>query len=388
MKIRDQKKLQIAGNTIYFPFDPYKQQEGFMSKMIDCLQGRGNALLESPTGTGKTLSVISSVIGWLENQHKNNTCKSTKVFVSSRTHTQIKQLVKELRKTAYKLNMTILGSRDQLCINEHLQGLSSGEKTSRCHMLTQSRGSFGCKYNNTYKKFTDADKDAKFSYEEFDIEDLVSDAKSHKYCPYFLARDMMNKANVVFLPYQYLLSPDFRNVIQDYLKDAIVIFDEAHNVESTAEHEFSQVESLESLERVKKEIDQLTALKAKNTGDYENKLMREARQLVDKFYKELVGKGISDKFYTERLKFSDIFKMFAGFMGSNGADLRTLMSNGVKKVSEDKVHEGMMLIKDHNSSLEIELENLQQEINKKMAGGEPIESKLHLNHPSNKFTIS
>lgn len=38
---------------IDFPFPPYPQQARFMESLLQALQGGANALLESPTGTGK-----------------------------------------------------------------------------------------------------------------------------------------------------------------------------------------------------------------------------------------------------------------------------------------------------------------------------------------------
>ena len=45
--------LEIRGIPIHFPFKPYKCQEDYMRKVLDALLDSENALLESPTGTGK-----------------------------------------------------------------------------------------------------------------------------------------------------------------------------------------------------------------------------------------------------------------------------------------------------------------------------------------------
>jgi hypothetical protein len=43
----------IRGVTVDFPYDPYECQVAYMEKVLECLDKRTNALLESPTGTGK-----------------------------------------------------------------------------------------------------------------------------------------------------------------------------------------------------------------------------------------------------------------------------------------------------------------------------------------------
>ena len=41
----------------------------------------------------------------------------------------------------------------------------------------------------------------------------------------------MNRVNLVFCPYSYVLSKDIRNNLGFDIKDAIIVFDEAHNLE-------------------------------------------------------------------------------------------------------------------------------------------------------------
>jgi regulator of telomere elongation helicase 1 len=45
--------LVIRDVPIDFPFKPYECQEVYMERVLQCLDERNNALLESPTGTGK-----------------------------------------------------------------------------------------------------------------------------------------------------------------------------------------------------------------------------------------------------------------------------------------------------------------------------------------------
>ncbi|KAI4462777.1 dna repair dead helicase rad3/xp-d subfamily member [Holotrichia oblita] len=55
----------IRGIPVSFPFEPYPLQKAYMEKVIDCLQNETNGVLESPTGTGKTLSLLCSSLAWL-----------------------------------------------------------------------------------------------------------------------------------------------------------------------------------------------------------------------------------------------------------------------------------------------------------------------------------
>ena len=86
-----------------------------------------HVLIESPTGTGKTLSLLCSTLSWLRNEKNSlNSLEEDqvkpKVIYATRTHSQIKQLIGEIKTTSYSdLKICFLGSRDQLCINETIR---------------------------------------------------------------------------------------------------------------------------------------------------------------------------------------------------------------------------------------------------------------------------
>jgi chromosome transmission fidelity protein 1 len=47
-------------HNIPFPFEPYPQQRELMGKLFDCFEEGKVGLFESPTGTGKSLSMACS----------------------------------------------------------------------------------------------------------------------------------------------------------------------------------------------------------------------------------------------------------------------------------------------------------------------------------------
>ena len=67
--------MKISGYEVEFPHQPYGVQLSFMSRVLQTLEHRQNALLEAPTGSGKTLSLLCSALSW-QRRLKNDGCTS------------------------------------------------------------------------------------------------------------------------------------------------------------------------------------------------------------------------------------------------------------------------------------------------------------------------
>ncbi len=177
-----------------FPFKPYPSQIGMIDKVIQSLnKNKEHALLESPTGSGKTMALLCGVLAWVEAERaaknipkmhvktlsttsskededvviiddsnsffdskkyqrkpfvidnemdqdftqaegncgncKNDKNKSfeapssqesakiPKIYFASRTHKQLAQSIRELKRSGYDAKFTVLASRSQYCVN-------------------------------------------------------------------------------------------------------------------------------------------------------------------------------------------------------------------------------------------------------------------------------
>ena len=83
-----------GNDKIYFPYVPYPCQKTYMSEVLNALNGEKNALLESPTGTGKTLCLLAASLAWLHKERERLTTlkevtKLPRIIYASRTHSQL-----------------------------------------------------------------------------------------------------------------------------------------------------------------------------------------------------------------------------------------------------------------------------------------------------------
>lgn len=67
-----------------------------------------------------------------------------------------------------------------------------------------------------------------------EIENLVRLGATRGPCPFYMARSMASNADLIFMPYNYLLDARTRSGLNMLtLEGAVLIFDEAHNVEAS-----------------------------------------------------------------------------------------------------------------------------------------------------------
>lgn len=294
--------LTILGIEVDFPFTPYQLQLDYMTKVIQSLQTKKHALLESPTGTGKTLCLLCASLAWRKSEIKKyapsahvlpninqdepalpfgwgNTGGTdgsqepqipniAKIIYSSRTHSQLSQAVAELKNTSYAkdVKISVLGSRDQLCVHPEVSKQSSN--TAKVHMCRNKTNKHMCHYYNNLDNAKN--KEGVIAKEVMDIEDLVNFGKKRNICPYYQAREMSKEpdCDIIFTPYNYLIDKKSRRANKLEIEGNFLIFDEAHNVEKVCEESASfELSSLDLAQCVKEVGELLQAVKkVKDTG--------------------------------------------------------------------------------------------------------------------------
>ena len=150
---------------------------------------------------------------------------------ASRTHSQLQHVVRELKMAvegaaSYDPAICVLGSRDQMCVHPEVSELRGVRQKAVCKAHVAHRS---CNYFEGVEAFMRRVRPSAI----YDIEDLGQLGKRDVVCPFYAARELQANADVVFLPYNYLIDKTVRRSLETNLDLAgsVVIFDEAHNLE-------------------------------------------------------------------------------------------------------------------------------------------------------------
>mmetsp|Transcript_563 Transcript_563/g.1795 ORF Transcript_563/g.1795 Transcript_563/m.1795 type:complete len:1088 (-) Transcript_563:24-3287(-) len=235
-----QSKVTLHGVEVLFPFHegPMQPQWQLMERTLDALRDSKHAVLESPTGTGKTVAMLCAVLAW-QQRERLSFGRHRQVLYLSRTHAQLRQVVAELRKTPYRPKIAVLGSRESgLCIHPevvevaHVAGNQASVR-STCRKLRQC-GS--CSFHQRLAQPGYAEDAVRELRGEvlWDIEDAANFGQSAGGCPYYTAHALASHAELVLCPYNYVFDPGVRRSAGSRslnLTGKVIVVDEAHNIE-------------------------------------------------------------------------------------------------------------------------------------------------------------
>ncbi|KAG7252594.1 hypothetical protein CRUP_033876 [Coryphaenoides rupestris] len=222
-----------------------------MLELKRTLDAKGHGVLEMPSGTGKTISLLSLIVSY----QKAYPLEVTKLIYCSRTVPEIEKAVEELRRL-----MEYYSKETGEFYQNPVSALRTGKEVDgKCHSLTASyiRTQRGpcvptCRF---YEEFDAVGREALLPRGVYNLEDLREYGRKKGWCPYYMARNAILHANIVVYSYHYLLDPKIAEVVSKELaKTSVVVFDEAHNI-GGLEKTHSNVETLQTTIKNIKETD-------------------------------------------------------------------------------------------------------------------------------------
>ncbi|RWS18872.1 regulator of telomere elongation helicase 1-like protein, partial [Leptotrombidium deliense] len=172
------------------------------------------------------------------------------------------------------MNAVVLGSRDQYCLNQEVMKLDNIFTKNRSCLIEKKFNR--CPYYSPFD--TKISKTSDYAATPIhDIEDQVTLGKKHSLCPYYASKALAQKADVVFVPYNYLIDKQARKSQEIVLKDAVVIIDEGHNIERALEEAASTELSSQSLAVCTNYLDEVIMELSRNGAVEE-----QSKKVVDK----------------------------------------------------------------------------------------------------------
>jgi len=237
---------------ILFPYETVRPEQ---KKIIDdvsiALTESKNLLIHSPTGSGKTISVLGPAL-------VHALSKDLTVFFLTSRQTQHLLALRTVRDIENKFNQKIrccdLIAKQQLCAQPVAPNVPGTQFGEYCKAL---RDDDLCEF---YVNFKDKIRRERCITELAGIADtgqVNESAKVHKVCPYEIASTLARDAHLIIADYNYLFHPGIRKSFlgrcNKHIEDSIIIIDEGHNLPGRCRDMLSSLLSSSMIQRGIKE---------------------------------------------------------------------------------------------------------------------------------------
>ena len=223
-----------------FPYAPRPGQDTLMQAVGHACDSRAHTVIESGTGTGKTVCALSACV---EHCH----ARGKKLLYLTRTNSQQRQVMLELRMISERhkvFGVALQGRRNMCPLAATDEELSQGspEELSKVCSERKARVLKGdeqaCRF---YASTISDDLSPVLRYARDELptaEEFVDHCVDRDLCPYEVCKLHVPVADVVACPYIMFFDRFIRHALLDWMasspSDIVVLVDEAHNLPSYA----------------------------------------------------------------------------------------------------------------------------------------------------------
>jgi len=233
---------------VQFPYPYRKYQKDITENIGRAVENGSHLALEAGLGSGKTVCALYPSLSY-------STANGKKVLYLTRTNSQQRQVIHELRKLNV-LGMGIQG-RQNLCPlfkgREELKHGSSEELSKLCSDRKKKvfQGDFSaCPYFSK-TLIADEKKIKKKLGKIPTVEEFSAYCRQRNLCAYELTKRFLVDCSLIVAPYIYFFNPQIRKSLLEWvgvgLEDIVLIVDEAHNLPDYARNMLTVQMSVQGL---------------------------------------------------------------------------------------------------------------------------------------------
>ncbi len=248
---------EVNQDAPYLPYEPRPMQLTIISDIRLALNAGKHIVMESGTGTGKTIISLSAAL-------EHAIPRGKKVIYLTRTISQSDQVMRELKaiSSLKKISGVAITGRGKSCpLLRTMPGYESIPSTVHSSLCESKKAKRACPYFNSLKDNLSIVE--KYCKTEFPTsEKLDNYCEKLDTCPYEMKKLLMKDVDVVVAPYIHILSEDIRsnllrnmNVEDDNI---LIVIDEAHNIIDAAREQESFTITMRNVEAA---IDECSTMK-------------------------------------------------------------------------------------------------------------------------------
>ncbi len=229
--------------SVLFPHERVRDvQHQLMADVAQAIEQRKHLVAHAPTGLGKTAATLSPALS-------HALQRDLTVFFLTSRHTQHKIVLDTLQAIKKKHNTQFIATsiigKKWMCAQPNVSTMRSNDFFTYCKALRESEK---CDYytNARNPKNIQCDIALKEFQNEAPLptESIIARSSEKGLCPYEMSLMLAEQSKVIVTDYYYFLHPriraSFLKKINKKLEQAIIIFDEGHNLPARARELLTQ----------------------------------------------------------------------------------------------------------------------------------------------------